>query len=379
MQKDGGTREEGLRRQQTALAEFGLLAFRSSDLDKILHRAVELVSHGLDVKRAKVLELLPGGREMLVRAGVGWNPGVVGRTTFGADHDSPAGYALSHDEPVVSPDLDAETRFEIPQVLRDHGIQSMVNVIIAGDQGPFGVLEVDSARSRQFDKDDITFLRNYANLLAAAVDRHVSHAGLENAAREKDLLIQELSHRVKNLLGLVQSIAKQTRSDDPGARAYEEAFLSRLGALARAENIIFEAQGSKLDLKQLVARSLAPFESDRAGKVTIEGPPLRVPVRSGRMLGLAMHELGTNATKHGALSCPDGEVRVSWSVQGAKGERRVDLCWIESGGPSIHPPERQGFGTRLLTSLVSYELNGHAELGYATGGLNYNLEFPFEE
>ena len=379
MQKDGDTREERLRRQQKALAEFGLLASRSSNLDEILHRAAELVSHGLDVKRAKVLELLPGGKELLVRAGVGWNPGVVGHATFGADHDSPAGYALSHDEPVVSPDLDAETRFEIPQMLWDHGIQSMVNVIIAGERGPFGVLEVDSTRRRHFDKDDITFLRNYANLLAAAVDRHASHTGLETAAREKDLLIQELSHRVKNLLGLVQSLAKQTPSDAPGARAYEESFLSRLGALARAENFIFEAQGSKLDLERLIARSLEPFESDRAGKIVIEGPPLRVPVRSGRMLGLAMHELGTNATKHGALSGAAGEVRISWSVQDREDARRVELCWVETGGPSVQPSKHQGFGTRLLTRLVSYELNGDAELDYATGGLNYRLVFPFED
>ncbi len=180
MQKDGNTAEKRLRRQQKALAEFSLLAFRSNDLDEILHRAAELVSHGLDVRRTKVLELLPGGKELLLRAGVGWNPGVVGSTTFGADDDLPAGYALSHDEPVVSPDLDSETRFEIPQVLWDHGIKSMVNVIIAGEQGPFGVLEVDASRPRQFDEDDIAFLATYANLLAAAVDRHRTHTGLED-------------------------------------------------------------------------------------------------------------------------------------------------------------------------------------------------------
>ena len=91
MQNATDTPAERLRRQQQSLAEFGLLAFRSNDLDEILNRAAELVSEGLDVKHVKVLELLPGGEDLLVRAGVGWHPGVVGRTTFGADHHSPAG------------------------------------------------------------------------------------------------------------------------------------------------------------------------------------------------------------------------------------------------------------------------------------------------
>ncbi len=184
---------------------------------------------------------------------------------------------------------------------------------------------------------------------------------------------------MKNLLGLVQSLAKQTAADDAGARAYQEAFLSRLGALAQAENVIFEAEGKKIELERLVARSLEPFENARAGKIVIEGPPQRVPARSGRMLGLALHELGTNAIKHGALSHPDGEVRISWSVRDAEGGRRVELCWIERGGPPVRPPERQGFGTRLLTTLVSYELGGDAELDHAAGGLQYRLVFPLSD
>jgi hypothetical protein len=96
MQNDENTTAERLRRQGSTLAEFGLHAFRADDLDQLLHRAAELVADGIGVRRAKVLELMPGGKELLIRAGVNWDPGVVGNVRFGADGDSPAGYALIH-------------------------------------------------------------------------------------------------------------------------------------------------------------------------------------------------------------------------------------------------------------------------------------------
>ena len=134
------TQADRLRAQRTALARFGLFAFRSEDLDAVLHRACELVAEGLGAEMAKVLELRREQGDFLVRAGVGWKPGVVGRETFaGGAAGSPAGYALGQDEPVISPDVASEARFAIPDVLTEHGVQSMVNVVIAGEDGPYGV------------------------------------------------------------------------------------------------------------------------------------------------------------------------------------------------------------------------------------------------
>jgi GAF domain-containing protein len=116
-------------------------AFRCRDLETLLTRAAELISEALQIELVKVLEHRPGHGDFLIRAGVNWAPGVVGRVTF-ADHEkSPAGYALLTGEPVVSRDVDAETRFEIPDILVRHGVKSMINVIIAGEEAPFGVLE----------------------------------------------------------------------------------------------------------------------------------------------------------------------------------------------------------------------------------------------
>lgn len=364
-----------LRNQQKALAEFGLLAFRSTDLDEILCRATELVAEGLDVKLAKVLELLPGGDRLLVRAGVNWHPGVVGRVTFGAGKDSPAGHALLHNEPVVSADLDSEGRFEIPQVLIDHGVRSMINVVIAGEDAPFGVLEVDTPTLRTFDDDDIAFLQSYANLLAAAVDRHRSHRALQDSVHEQWVLIQELEHRVKNMLGLVQALAGQTTAEDAGARFFQEKLVERLQALARAENLVFEDHAQELDLRRLAEKSLEPFE-EKGARFSIDGPPLALPARHGRIMALVLHELGTNSAKYGSLSVPGGLVRIGWTGGNPGGE--VRFSWVESGGPAVRAPIREGFGTRLLTSLTRYELDADVSLDHTAGGLRYELSFRVE-
>ena len=372
---DTEAQADRLRAQRTALAEFGLFAFRSDDLDAVLHRACELVAEELAVEMAKVLELRGERGDFLVRAGVGWSPGVVGHVTFEAGSDSPAGHALMHDAPVVSRDLATETRFAVPEVLREHGVQSMVNVVIAGEDGPWGALEVDAPRHRDFDAEDQAFLKTYANLLAAAIERVRGHAALGQALSEQKVLVQELAHRVRNMLGLVQALASQTTADEPAARTYRDTFLSRLGALARAEGLVFEDHAQHIDLAQLAPRALEPFAAEHAEAIAIEGPPLWLPARMGRILGLVLHELAVNATKHGALSAPEGRVRLAWHTEGAQQGQHVRLSWIEEEGPDVAPPGRQGFGTRLLETLAGYELDGTAKLEHRPEGLRYELAF----
>lgn len=366
-----------LQTQRAALARFGLFAFRSNDLDEVLHRACELVAEGLDVKMAKVLELRRDRNDFLLRSGVGWQTGVVGHVTFGTGRDSPAGYALMRDEAVVSPDLASETRFAIPDVLHEHGVHSMVNVVIAQDGNkPWGALEVDAPHHRDFDAEDAEFLETYANLLAAAIERMRSHASLEAALAEQRVLIQELSHRVRNMLGLVQALAGQTTASGAEAQAFRDMFLGRLAALARAENLVFEDHAQHLDLAQLAQRALEPFIAERSEAVAIDGPTLWFPARKGRILGLVLHELATNATKHGALSVPEGRVALSWHIEEIENDRRARLVWSEENGPTIdEPPTRRGFGTRLLEQLAGYELDGTATLEHRPEGLHYELVF----
>jgi PAS domain S-box-containing protein len=163
---------EALRRQ-TVLAKFGELALACDDLDEILTEACRLVGEALGTELAKVMELQKDGETLLVRAGVGWKPGVVGEVTLRATEDSSEGHALKTGEPMTSPDIDKETRFKYPPFLTENGVKAVANVIIIGgqDKPPYGILQIDSRKPRQFTDDDTAFLRSYANLLAAAVDR----------------------------------------------------------------------------------------------------------------------------------------------------------------------------------------------------------------
>ncbi len=160
-------------RQQAVLARFGELALRSDNQDEILTEACHLVGIALGTDPATVMELQEDGTSLLVRAGTGWKPGVVGEVTLKATDDSLEGYALRTGEPMTSPDIATETRFTYPPYLIENGVRAVANVVIIGGEGrpPFGVLQVDSREPRQFTETDVAFLRSYANLLAAAVDR----------------------------------------------------------------------------------------------------------------------------------------------------------------------------------------------------------------
>ncbi len=162
-----------LLRQQTILARFGELALKSDSLDEILTEACRLIGEALGTDLAKVMELQADGKALLVRAGVGWKPGVVGAIKIQVTEHTSEGYALKTGEPMISPDIETEARFNYPPFLTENGVRAVANVAIIGSQGrqAFGVLQIDSRTPRHFTDANVTFLRGYANLLAAAVDR----------------------------------------------------------------------------------------------------------------------------------------------------------------------------------------------------------------
>src|ERR1700689_694714 len=180
-----------LLRQQTALARFGEMALRSDDLGEILTEACRLAGEALGTDLAKVGELQEDGKTLVVRAGVGWKPGVIGVATITAEDDTSEGHALRTGEPMISPDIATETRFKYPQFLVEKNVRAVANVIIISGQGkpPFGILQIDSRVPRQFTESDTLFLRSYANLIAAAVDRLRLRLALEErvAGRTRDL------------------------------------------------------------------------------------------------------------------------------------------------------------------------------------------------
>ncbi len=221
-------------RQQAILSEFGVEALRGTDVDHLLQRAAELCAEGMGAEFCKALEYRRGADTLLVRAGVGWGPDVIGKARIGADLASPAGFALKTGRPVISNHLAEETRFRTPQLMADHGIRRAINVLIENRDGAFGVLEVDDTREGMFAEADIAFMQGFANLLGGAIERQRTESLLRAALARQDLLAREMSHRVKNSLAIVASLlALQARAaEDPAVQTALADARSRVEAIA---------------------------------------------------------------------------------------------------------------------------------------------------
>src|ERR1700729_2704476 len=205
-------------RQQEILAELGVGALQGPGFDQLLDDTARLTAEGLRTEFCKVLEYVPTENRLLVRAGVGWGPGVVGVVSIGADLASPAGFALKTGRPVISNHLENEERFRTPELLLEHGIHRAMNVILEGEGAPFGVLEVDSRSEGEFSTKDITFLQGAANILGMAIYRQRADRKLKDALERHQLMIKEVNHRINNSLQIVASMlhlqTTTTQSDE---------------------------------------------------------------------------------------------------------------------------------------------------------------------
>jgi PAS domain S-box-containing protein len=203
---------------------------------------------------------------------------------------------------------------------------------------------------------------------------------LKRGEERQKLLLEELNHRVKNTLAIVQAIANLTLREAPDPAAFAVALSARLAALARAHSLLTRELWQGAVLGDVVAAALAPFGADgRQHAIRIDGPAVVVRPDAAMTLSLVLHELATNALKHGALTAPLGRVAVAWSMAEAAGApRRVELLWAEHGGPPVTPPARQGFGSRLIAASAG-QLGGEVDVRYDRAGVAARLRFPLTE
>ena len=206
-----------------------------------------------------------------------------------------------------------------------------------------------------------------------AIGRDVTEA--RRAQEHQQLLIDELNHRVKNTLAIVQGIAQQSLKDGATTSEVRTVFVDRLGALATAHNLLTEKHWSPVSLARVIADAVAPHANE-GERFTLAGPDLSVPPKTAISFVLAIHELATNAVKHGALSVPAGQVSVVWKITGSEGKERLEMEWRESGGPPVRVPERRGFGTRMIERGLSAELGGSATIDFAPLGVLCRVEAP---
>jgi PAS domain S-box-containing protein len=200
---------------------------------------------------------------------------------------------------------------------------------------------------------------------------------IEDQVRSK-MLIEELNHRVKNTLSTVQSIVWQALRTTTDQDTIRDTIESRLFALSRSHDLLTQEDWKGANLLDLINAAMAPFGLIDASppRLSVTGVNIRVPPRAALALGIAFHELGTNASKYGAFSIGGGVVDIEWTIEpGAKGDRLV-LSWRESGGPLVAAPTRKGFGSQVLERGLAHELGGEVRLDYRSEGLVCTMNVP---
>ncbi|EYD77570.1 signal transduction histidine kinase [Rubellimicrobium mesophilum DSM 19309] len=361
--------------QQALVAEFGRYALRNHDLDAVLEEACRVAAEGLQVRFAKVLECLEEGEPFLLRAGVGWGPGLVGHAQVGADLESPGGYAFRTGEPVISNHLTRETRFRTPQLLADHGVVRAVNVVIRGDGEPYGVLEADSRDPGAFSPHDVAFMQALANTLGLAIEK-------EKALNDKRLVSREIDHRIKNSLMLVSSVLamQQRNAVSPEAKAALVQASDRVGTIARIHDQLHRSAtadsvefGSYL---RALARDLMGSLARNDADLTLEAESVDLAADRAAPLGLIAAELLMNALKHARRERERSHLGLSFRRDGDA----LELV-VADDGPGLpagfDPAQSKGLGMRLILSLVR-QIEGTFEAGNHGEGARFIVRCPAE-
>ncbi|MBJ7534551.1 PAS domain S-box protein [Rhodomicrobium vannielii ATCC 17100] len=212
---------------------------------------------------------------------------------------------------------------------------------------------------------------------ASIVARDVSER--VRSERQRDLLMKELDHRTKNTLSTVLAISRETARYATTLAEFGDAFQARLLALSKTHNLLTESHWEGASLRRIFAAELSPY--GRAGgepRFALDGETVNLTPGQALMLGMAVHELTTNAAKYGALSTKSGRVDVTWSVDRNGAEEVARIRWVESGGPTVSPPTRQGFGSHLIERGLSFETGGEVRLEFAPAGLRCAITMPLK-
>ena len=353
-------------RQQEALAQLGERALVEPDLERLLNDAVSTVALTLSVDFVKILELLPGDSELLLRAGFGWKNGLVGTILTQAGPNTLARFTLDSAKPVVITDFATESRFAVEAYLKDHHCASGVNVTIAGRDGrAFGILGVCTTRQRHFSAQDISFLAAAGNLLAGAIQRR-------QLEQRNELMIREMRHRSGNLFSQLLALFSQTARTSKSIADLTSKYQARVLAMANAHRLITEGGWQSIPIMELLYVVLGPY-IDRA---TLEGPNIDLEPDPVFNLSAALHELAGNAIKHGSLSRSKGQLELRWSVARTNRGVTLTLDWTEKNGPPARRPRRIGFGSRLIDLVIERQLNGEVTRTFSKKGLSVRMLVP---
>ncbi|MEX0953666.1 MAG: CHASE domain-containing protein [Rhizobiaceae bacterium] len=226
-----------------------------------------------------------------------------------------------------------------------------------------------------------------ATALAAAtrwqqqsVDRaRALNAFAEQSVKEKELMLQEMKHRIKNSIARIMAMARQTASSSDSLDAFSESFSARLQSMSNAQDMLTRSHWQQTDLRELLKVELQQVYGSSLEEAEISGPPVKLNGRQTQALGLTFHELATNSLKYGAGAVEGGHVAISWSVTRQPGAaRELHFVWDEHTGAPAEPPKRRGFGARLIDASIAGELGGSIDRDFHGKGLTITLRFPVD-
>ena len=368
--------------QQKILAELGVLALQGTKFIELLNHTARLTAEGLAAEYCKVLEYIPAENRLLVRAGIGWDEGVVGSASVGADLASPAGYALRTGKPVISNHLENEQRFRTPELLVEHGIRRAMNVILQGDGSPFGVLEVDSRTDGEFSEHDVAFLQGAANILGMAIEQQQYQRKLQAALDRHQVLLKEINHRVKNSLQVISGMLhlQATSVGDPDLSERLNDASSRISAVGRAyERLAYNADYENIDLVAYLREVIEDLETSVAPyKIHLDAPEeIQFAADRAILVALIINELTLNSGKYAYPDCLEGSI---W-VRLVQTEKQTVLISVRDEGVGLpadfNPTTSKRLGTRLVNALAK-QLGAELTRPLSPTGTTFTLLVPLK-
>jgi PAS domain S-box-containing protein len=352
--------------QQETVARLGERALTETNLQKFFDETVASIAQILNADLVKILELLPGDAELLLRAGVGWAPGLTGTAHITTGPDSQAGFTLAAGTPIIVENLAQEKRFTGQWLLHEHHAVSGISCSIAGPDGrAYGVVTAHTTKQRRFSDHDVSFMVAVANMVAGAIQRR-------QLDQRQEIMIRELRHRSGNLFSQLLALFSQSAKTSRNLADLVPKYEARVLALANAHRLVTEGGWRSSSLAELLNTLLAPY----LDRITFAGPNVFLEADPTFGLGMAIHELATNASKHGSLSTRRGRVEVTWQVKRGELGLTLLMAWKEREGPTPKRQRRKGFGSRLITMVIERQLNGSVELTFNPEGLDAELTVP---
>ena len=285
----------------------------------------------------------------------------------------------------IVPDLTEDPRFaRNPLVTGEPHLRFYAGAVLKTPEGvPLGALCVLDCMPRDLTEEQASTLTMLARqvmsqleLRRAIAERDERLEASQQIEQRQTLLVRELHHRVKNTLATVQALVGATGRSSGSFKEFYHSFSNRIVSLAKTHNLLTEDYWQTASLRVIALNELKPFADSRQPRFMLIGPSVELSADLAVPVGMALHELTTNAVRYGALSVPTGYVRVQWTLDEHEGVRKLHLEWREFGGPQVKEPQHRGFGSTLLQRVLPMQCKAEVEVHYASDGLRFRMEAP---